>query len=114
MMALHNSTSDLPSLANVRETVNKRFGFTPCTWQLEAALTQLRRQDLVTLAPTGSGKTLTFWIPLLFDKDGISVVITPLNVLGEKNVKELADVSITAINLTTTSASDEAFKVVLC
>ncbi|KAH9032208.1 P-loop containing nucleoside triphosphate hydrolase protein, partial [Lactarius hengduanensis] len=62
------------------------------------------------LAPTGSGKTLTFWIPLLFNEDGITIVITPLIVLGEKNVKELLDVSITAINLTTTSASDETFK----
>ncbi|KAH9011524.1 hypothetical protein EDB83DRAFT_2530245 [Lactarius deliciosus] len=58
----------------------------------------------------GSGKTLTFWIPLLFNEDGITIVITPLIVLGEKNVNELLDVSIAAINLTTTSASDETFK----
>ncbi|KAH9029179.1 P-loop containing nucleoside triphosphate hydrolase protein [Lactarius hengduanensis] len=67
-------------------------------------------RDLVTLAPTGSGKTLTFWIPLFFNEDGITIVITPLIVLGEKNVNELLDVSIAAINLTTTSASDETFK----
>ncbi|KAI9437122.1 P-loop containing nucleoside triphosphate hydrolase protein [Lactarius psammicola] len=94
----------------MREAVNKCFGFVPCTWQLEAALTQLGQRDLVTLAPTGSGKTLTFWIPLLFNGDGITIVITPLIVLGEKNVKELSDVSIAAINLTTTSTSEEAFK----
>ncbi|KAH9013930.1 hypothetical protein EDB85DRAFT_1876696, partial [Lactarius pseudohatsudake] len=70
------------------------------------------QRDLVTLAPTGSGKTLTFWIPLLFNEDGITIVITPLIVLGEKNVKELLDVSIVAINLTTTSASDKTFKVI--
>ena len=74
-------------------------------------LTQLMGRDLVTLAPTGSGKTLTFWIPFLFNEDGITVVITPLNILGENNIKELSDVSIAAINLTLTSASDEAFKV---
>jgi ATP-dependent helicase YprA (DUF1998 family) len=60
MMASHNSVSVTPSLDQMREVVNGRFGFTPCAWQLEAALTQLRQQDLVTLAPTGSGKTLTF------------------------------------------------------
>jgi superfamily II DNA helicase RecQ len=110
-MASHDSPSVLPSLDEMREAVNERFGFTPCTWQLQAALAQLERRDLVTLAPTGSGKTLTFWIPLLFNEDGITVVITPLNVLGEKNVKELSDISIAAINLTAKSASDAVFKV---
>ncbi|KAI9457456.1 P-loop containing nucleoside triphosphate hydrolase protein [Lactarius psammicola] len=94
----------------MREAVNKCFGFVLCTWQLEAALTQLGQRDLVTLAPTGSGKTLTFWIPLLFNGDGITIVITPLIVLGEKNIKELSDVSIAAINLTTMSTSEEVFK----
>ena len=110
-MVSQTSTPALPSLDEMREAVNKCFGFVPCTWQLKAALTQLGQRDLVTLAPTGSGKTLTFWIPLLFNGDGITIVITPLIVLGEKNVKELSDVSIAAINLTTTSTSEEAFKV---
>ncbi|KAI9452135.1 P-loop containing nucleoside triphosphate hydrolase protein [Lactarius psammicola] len=94
----------------MKEAVNDRFGFFPCTWQLKAALTQLEGTDLLTLAPTGSGKTLTFWIPLLFNGAGISIVVTPLNVLGEKNVSELALLSIPAVNLTTSSASDKTFK----
>ncbi|KAH9060566.1 P-loop containing nucleoside triphosphate hydrolase protein [Lactarius vividus] len=94
----------------MRRAVKDRFGFFPCTWQLKAALTQSEGNDLLTLAPTGSGKTLTFWIPLLFNGDGISIVVTPLNVLGEKNVSELSLVSIPAINLTRSSASDRTFK----
>ncbi|KAH9009872.1 P-loop containing nucleoside triphosphate hydrolase protein [Lactarius hengduanensis] len=94
----------------MRRAVKDRFGFFPCTWQLKAALTQLEGNDLLTLAPTGSGKTLTFWIPLLFNGDGISIVVTPLNVLGEKNVTELSLVSIPAVNLTRSSASDRTFK----
>jgi superfamily II DNA helicase RecQ len=50
-------------------------------------------------------------MPLLFNGGGITIVVTPLIVLGEKNVSELALVSIPAINLTTSSASDETFKV---
>ncbi len=103
--------SDLPSLDEMRAVVKDRFGFFPCTWQLKAALTQLERNDLLTLAPTGSGKTLTFWIPLLFNGGGVSIVVTPLNVLGEKNVSELSLVSIPAVNLTASSASDKTFKV---
>ena len=102
---------DLPSLDEMRETIKERFGFYPCTWQLKAALTQLEQKDLLTLAPTGSGKTLTFWIPLLFNGNGITIVVTPLIVLGEKNVAELKLVSILAINLTTSSATDKTYKV---
>jgi superfamily II DNA helicase RecQ len=111
VMASPDPTADLPSLDEMREAVKERFGFFPCTWQLNAALTQLKQNDLVTLAPTGSGKTLTFWIPLLFNEDGITIVVTPLIVLGEKNVSKLSLVSIPAINLTTSSASDKTFKV---
>ncbi|KAI9434782.1 P-loop containing nucleoside triphosphate hydrolase protein [Lactarius indigo] len=92
----------------MRDAVKDRFGFFPCTWQLEAALTQLKQMDLVTLAPTGSGKTLTFWMPLLFNRNGITIVITPLIVLGDKYVAELSAVSIPAINLA--SESDDTYE----
>jgi hypothetical protein len=111
VMASDDPPSVLPSIDELREAVNERFGVLPCTWQLEAALTQLGQRDQLTLAPTGSGKTLTFWIPLLFNEDGVTIVITPLTVLGEKNDNKLLEASIAAINLTTTSASDKAFKV---
>jgi superfamily II DNA helicase RecQ len=113
-MAAQPSAGDPLTLEAMRQAVNNRFGFSPCTWQLEAALTQLERRDLITLAPTGSGKTLTFWIPLLFNGDGIIIVVTPLVVLGDKNIAELSDVFIPAINLTTESALDDTFKVLLC
>ena len=110
-MAPLESPAGLPTLSEMREAVKECFGFFLCTWQLNAASTQLEQNDLVTLAPTGSGKTLTFWIPLLFNGGGITIIVTPLIVLGEKNVTELSLVSIPAINLTTSSASDERFKV---
>ncbi|KAH9179242.1 hypothetical protein EDB89DRAFT_787328 [Lactarius sanguifluus] len=82
-----DSVVDLPSLNDLRDAIKNRFGFFPCTWQLEAALTQLKQMDLVTMAP-GSSKTLTFWMPLLFNGNGITVV-TPLIVLSDKYVAEL-------------------------
>ncbi|EIW73940.1 P-loop containing nucleoside triphosphate hydrolase protein [Coniophora puteana RWD-64-598 SS2] len=62
------------------------------------------------MSPTGSGKTLTFWLPLLFNNGGITIVVTPLNALGNKNVRELEDMGIKAVNLTQANASDEEFK----
>ncbi|KIK77246.1 hypothetical protein PAXRUDRAFT_167432, partial [Paxillus rubicundulus Ve08.2h10] len=44
--------------------------------------------DVFIVSPAGSGKALTFWIPLLFNHDRISIIVTPLNILGEKNCNE--------------------------
>ncbi|KAG2059872.1 hypothetical protein BDR06DRAFT_844982, partial [Suillus hirtellus] len=44
--------------------VQEHFGFVPCNWQVQSAQAQLKQRDVVTLSPTGSGKTLTFWIPV--------------------------------------------------
>ena len=41
------------------------------------------------MTATGAGKTLTFWMPLLFDKGSIQVVVTPLNILGDLNINDL-------------------------
>jgi superfamily II DNA helicase RecQ len=71
-------TGDLLSLEVMYMAVKDHFGFFPCRGQLEAALTKLGQHDLVTLAPTGLGKTLTFWIPLLFNAGGIMILVTLL------------------------------------
>ncbi|KAG2754120.1 P-loop containing nucleoside triphosphate hydrolase protein, partial [Suillus brevipes Sb2] len=62
------------------------------------------------LSPTGSGKTLTFWIPLLFNNGGITILITPLTILGEKNVTELQQVQIPVVNLSAATATDATFE----
>ena len=110
-MASLDLTIGPPSLDVIQEAIKECFGFYPCTWRLKAALTQLEWNDLLTLAPMGSEKTLTFWIPLLFNGDEIIIVVTPLIVLGEKNVNELLLVSIPAINLTKSLVLHETFKI---
>ena len=111
--AEESPSNDLPSSETIRVAVKEKFGFFPCKWQVEAALTQLQQRDLILLASTGSGKTLTFWIPLLFNEGGITIVVTPLVVLGDKNVVELSAVSIPAVNCTSESMTEDTFKVVL-
>ncbi|EPQ55931.1 hypothetical protein GLOTRDRAFT_41227, partial [Gloeophyllum trabeum ATCC 11539] len=57
----------VPSLTDIRTRVREKFGQRPCLWQLQAVQAILRRdKDVVCIAGTGSGKTLTFWMPLLF------------------------------------------------
>ncbi|KAF7970094.1 hypothetical protein HWV62_25022 [Athelia sp. TMB] len=59
----------------------------------------------------GSGKTLTFWMPLLFFKEGIQIVITALNGLAKQNVRELEGKGIGAIALTGANANAQNFQI---
>ena len=73
---------------------------------------QLLRKNVFTFAPTGAGKTLTFWIPLIFNDNGIQILVTPLNLLGDKNVCEIAELlGNLSVNATTQTATDELFTV---
>jgi len=99
-------------LSELRSHIEEKFGIRPCIFQAHSALAQLEQnlKDCITILPTGSRKTITFWIPLLFNKGGITVVVT-LNILGDKNVAELVKLSISAVNITGKSATNELFKV---
>ncbi|EGO30026.1 hypothetical protein SERLADRAFT_433958 [Serpula lacrymans var. lacrymans S7.9] len=99
----------IPSIDEISATVYSTFRFQPCPWQIRSARAQLEAKDVITISPTGSGKTLCFWIPLLFH-NRVMILITPLNILGDKNVDELKDINIPAICLKAKSATDKAFK----
>ncbi|KAJ3552963.1 hypothetical protein NP233_g12754 [Leucocoprinus birnbaumii] len=104
--------SPLPSPEQIRTDVIKRFKVHPCLYQIHNALAQFRGEDCITIAATGSGKTLTFWIPLLYlPKKAFIFLITALNILGDQNVKELEQYNFTAINLTAENCTDEVFKI---
>ena len=66
----------------VQEKVKEVFGFTPCLWQIHIIRTVLNSDDVIPIARTGSGKSITYWIPVLFIKYGISIIVTPLKLLG--------------------------------
>ncbi|KAI9066924.1 P-loop containing nucleoside triphosphate hydrolase protein [Trametes sanguinea] len=102
-----------PTLDEVRQKTIDSFGRRPCLWQCESALAQLRGgRDIVCISGTGSGKTLTFWMPLLFNEQGIQVVITPLNVLGNQNKRQLAGLGIQAIALSGETATAANFQAI--
>ncbi|KAJ7308705.1 hypothetical protein DFH08DRAFT_623415, partial [Mycena albidolilacea] len=71
------------------------FGYGLCLWQIRVVRAILKcDRDIVSIATTGSGKTLTFWMPLLFVPDGIQIIVTPLNILSKQNVDSLTKVGI--------------------
>ena len=64
---------------------------------------------VITIAPTGSGKSLTYWMPVLFIKYGISVIVTPLKLLGAQFSEMLEGVGISAFSITAANTTNELF-----
>jgi len=95
----------------VQRQVQEVFGFQPCLWQILVVRAVLTGEDVITVAPTGSGKSLTYWIPLLYIKHGITVVVTPLKLLGVQFVEMLGGKGISAISITAANATNELFEV---
>ncbi|KAJ3492163.1 hypothetical protein NLI96_g179 [Meripilus lineatus] len=99
---------DLPTIGGIRQRTLESLGHRPCLWQCESTLAILKGgRDVVCISGTGSGKTLTFWMPLLFRDGGIQVVITPLNILGEQNRRQLQRLGISAIAINGDTATPE-------
>ena len=75
----------------VQERVKEVFGFTPCLWQICVVHAILTGNNMITITKTGSGKSMTYWMPVLFIKYGISVIVTPLKLLGSQFAQMLEE-----------------------
>src|ERR1700759_4825463 len=88
----------VPSFDEIRSRTLEHFGKRPCAWQVHVCKEVLHGdRDIISIAGTGMGKTLTFWMPLLFRPWGIQLIVTPLNILGEQNTMILEQLGIEAI-----------------
>ncbi|RDX48734.1 P-loop containing nucleoside triphosphate hydrolase protein, partial [Lentinus brumalis] len=102
--------------ARIRDLVIRKFGKRPCLWQIKVAQAlKEKQQDVVAVAATGSGKTLSFWIALLMDledgQDKVVIVVTPLNLLGKQNEAVLHAAGIEAVAVDAENATKETFDV---
>jgi superfamily II DNA helicase RecQ len=104
--------SNLPSVDEIRSRALSLLGKRPCLWQIRICRALLEgSRDVISIAGTGMGKTLTFWLPLLFRPYGIQIVVTPLNILGQQNVDTLAKVGVHGIFISARTASKKNFDV---
>ena len=81
----------LEDLALLRETFQRVWGyddFRPPQGEIAQALLQGR--DIVTVMPTGAGKSVCFQLPALM-QSGVTLVVSPLVALMENQVQELAE-----------------------
>ncbi|KAF8345005.1 P-loop containing nucleoside triphosphate hydrolase protein [Amanita rubescens] len=102
-----------PSVNEIRSRTLETFGKRPCLWQVRICEAILKGdQDVISIAGTGMGKTLTFWMPLLFRPLGILLVVTPLNILGKQNIETLEKAGIEGIFISARTATEENFRAI--
>src|SRR5262245_30152899 len=57
----------VPSISELCEEMLHVLGVRPCLWQIKVVVAFLKgEKDIVTIAATSAGKTLTFQMPLIF------------------------------------------------
>jgi superfamily II DNA helicase RecQ len=95
----------------VQREVEERTGTRPCIWQIEVVRMVLDGKDVITIAATGSGKSFPYWIPLLYIKYGIVILVTPLKLLGKQFVDILEKNQLCAVSMTAANATNGLFEV---
>ncbi len=93
------------------EILKKYWGFDSFrAQQLETINAVLNNQDVITLLPTGGGKSLCYQIPALI-KDGTCIVVSPLIALINDQIDSLKAKGITALNIPAGSDQDEIVRI---
>ncbi|THU91015.1 hypothetical protein K435DRAFT_674985 [Dendrothele bispora CBS 962.96] len=103
------------TIKSIKDLVQKRTGKRPCWWQNKTAMALYNRKDIMGVARTGAGKTMSFWIALMMAQERgqlkkTVVVVTPLNLLGKQNVIQLNDGILSAFAVNRDNATPETFK----
>jgi ATP-dependent DNA helicase RecQ len=76
--------------SRITEAVRRFFGFeTLLPGQLETIACVLRGEDVLTILPTGGGKSLCYQLPALLAEKGTTLVISPLIALMKDQVDSL-------------------------
>ena len=100
-----------PTLVEAREKVQETFGVRLCRWQYEVPSTIWNDKNVILDVGTGQGKTITFFLGSLLASEGVHIIITPLNVLGDQNVDQLVAAGIPAIAINARTATRQNFEV---
>ncbi|HEY2596871.1 MAG TPA: ATP-dependent DNA helicase RecQ [Candidatus Dormibacteraeota bacterium] len=74
--------------------------------QAEVVDAQLNGRDVLAVAPTGSGKSLSYWVPAILS-DGLTVVVSPLIALMKDQVDRLVSHGVRAAFINSTLDSTE-------
>ena len=87
------------------------MGIRLCIWQIKVVHKVLKGIDVITIAATASGKSLCYWMALLYVKYRIVFLVTPLKLLGKQFVETLERNDLCAMSMTAANATNELFEV---
>lgn len=90
-----------------KQVLNKE----PCDFQIDAIAASLHGNDVIVIAPTDSGKTYPLLGPVLFEPNGLTIVILALNAISEQIGNILSDPKFGAVVLHGTSLNPKVKKV---
>jgi len=97
---------------DIKSILEKNFGFNDFRpLQKESIDAIVLAKDLLTILPTGGGKSLCYQLPAIYFKDKITIVISPLIALINDQVINLGQNSIKAEKLTSELNSQEISEV---
>ncbi|MDX1810013.1 MAG: DNA helicase RecQ [Sulfurospirillaceae bacterium] len=92
----------------IKQILHKIFGYnTFKPLQRESIEAILAKRDLLTILPTGGGKSLCYQLPAISFKDKIAIVISPLIALINDQIINLTDNNIKADKLTSELDANE-------
>lgn len=100
-----------PNNDEIRAKMQAHFKKRPCDWQLELYRAQKNTKNIISIARTGSGKTLTYFLPLIDSTDGVVIIVTALNVLGDQFEREALAAGFSAKSVNGKNDTNEVFKV---
>ncbi|KAF7981237.1 hypothetical protein HWV62_34599 [Athelia sp. TMB] len=100
----------------IREAILKHFSKRACWFQIKVAEALYAKKDVVGIAPTGSGKTLSFFggLVMAMEEDPMGghmvIIASPLSLLSKQNVEMLLAANISAIALTAENNNEQTFQ----
>ena len=99
-------------VTETRRLCENFLGSSPCLWQIRVAFAILKGEsDVICVARTGAGKSLTFYLPLAIQTKGIVIIVVPLNALASEMAATLSSGGISAIAITASNSSKRIYKV---
>ncbi|PSS32230.1 hypothetical protein PHLCEN_2v1999 [Hermanssonia centrifuga] len=95
---------------DIRSKTEDVFGKRPCDFQIKLCRAQLEHKNIISIAATGSGKTLSYLMTLpLTGIDSVLIIVTALNVLGDQFEREAQSAGFSAISVNAENDTDEVF-----
>ncbi|RPA79390.1 P-loop containing nucleoside triphosphate hydrolase protein [Ascobolus immersus RN42] len=87
-------------LKRADDYIFSKHGFHADEWQRQVVAAFTSGEDVLTVAPTGSGKSATYQMPLRLNDIDCMIIVSPLKELIKEQVAELEAMGIPAVGMT--------------